>query len=307
VRRASGTVTVALNAFRDSVIQKIDDIYKARSVVGRSGTVHRLHSAIDPEKGDFLFNIIRGDLSIVKTLEVGCGYGLSSLFICSALQERHGAAHTIIDPYENGYWDGVGIKNLEDAGLRFFTLIECKSEFALPTLLEQGEGQFDFIFIDGWHTFDHTLLDCFYATRLLCVGGYLAIDDVNFPSVRRAVEFLRTYPCYAFAGSVSARIRRSSKEMLVRRLMSLVERKTWARLLSRDLYRTIFEDDETSMVALKKATQDTRDWDWHDEDSGRASIRRELAKGRGIHAVARTVGVGAGTVQRVRAEVPKMA
>jgi hypothetical protein len=36
-----------------------------------------------------------------------------------------------------------------------------------------------------------------------------------------------------------------------------------------------------------------------------AAIRRELAKRRGIHAVARAVGVGAGTVQRVRAELPK--
>jgi Methyltransferase domain len=70
----------------------------------------------------------------VNTLEVGCAYGLSSLFICSALQERHGATHTIIDPYQNGY--GVGIRNLEDAGLRFFNLIENKSEFALPKLLE---------------------------------------------------------------------------------------------------------------------------------------------------------------------------
>jgi len=34
-----------------------------------------------------------------------------------------------------------------------------------------------------------------------------------------------------------------------------------------------------------------------------SAIRRELAKGRGIHAVAQAVGVGAGTVQRVRAEV----
>ena len=33
------------------------------------------------------------------------------------------------------------------------------------------------------------------------------------------------------------------------------------------------------------------------------AIRRELAKGRGIHAVAKVVGVGAGTVQRVRSEV----
>ena len=31
------------------------------------------------------------------------------------------------------------------------------------------------------------------------------------------------------------------------------------------------------------------------------AIRRELGKGRGIHAVAKTIGVGTGTVQRVRA------
>jgi hypothetical protein len=36
-----------------------------------------------------------------------------------------------------------------------------------------------------------------------------------------------------------------------------------------------------------------------------AAIRRALAKGRGIHAVARAVGVGAGTVQRVRAELSR--
>jgi DNA invertase Pin-like site-specific DNA recombinase len=38
-----------------------------------------------------------------------------------------------------------------------------------------------------------------------------------------------------------------------------------------------------------------------------ATIRRELANGRGIHAVARAVGVGAGTVQRVRAESARTA
>ena len=33
------------------------------------------------------------------------------------------------------------------------------------------------------------------------------------------------------------------------------------------------------------------------------AIRRELGKGRGIHTVAKAVGVGTGTVQRVRAEL----
>ena len=36
-------------------------------------------------------------------------------------------------------------------------------------------------------------------------------------------------------------------------------------------------------------------------DKVEQAIRRELAKGRGIHTVAKAVGVGTGTVQRVRA------
>jgi len=33
------------------------------------------------------------------------------------------------------------------------------------------------------------------------------------------------------------------------------------------------------------------------------AIRKELAKGRGIHATAQAIGVGAGTVQRVKAKL----
>ena len=249
-------------------------IFETNSVVGRSGKSHNLHSAIDHEEGEFLLRIIRDDPSIVNTLEVGCAYGLSSLFICSALQGRHRVSHTIIDPFQNSTWDGSGIRNLEEAGYNFFKLIEIKSEFALPKLLEEREGQFDFIFIDGWHTLDHTFLDCFYATRLLRVGGYLAIDDVSFfPAVRSVVDFLSNYPCYEFYGSVSTKQRRSWKTRLIRPLMSPVRRKIWAQVLSPKLYRKIFEDQSPRMVALKKVTEDKRNWDWHIEPTpeGRAA------------------------------------
>jgi predicted O-methyltransferase YrrM len=244
----------------------IHDIYATASVVGRSGNVHRLHSAIDREEGEFLFNLIQNDPDILETLEVGCGYGLSSLYICSAIRERAGACHTIIDPFQNTQWDGVGTMNLEAAGLGFFRLIEVKSELALPRLLEQMEGKFDFVFIDGWHTFDHTLVDCFYATRLLRVGGYLAIDDVAFPSVRRVVDFLRNYPCYEFLGSVNKTIPKSWKGVALRSLMLPVHRNIWARILSRNLYRRIFEDRVIRMAALRKMTEDSRNWDWHNDE-----------------------------------------
>lgn len=243
--------------------QIIERIYETGTVMGRSGQSHKLHSAIDPAEGKFIFDIIENDPGIVKTLEIGCAYGLSSLHICSATRERAGASHTIIDPFQNTQWDGVGIRNLEEAGIDFSTLIEIKSEFALPRLLEEQEGQFDFIFIDGWHTFDHTLLDCFYASRLLRVGGLLAIDDLSFPSVKRVVDFLKNYPCYEEHGSVSGKLSKSWKRTAARRLTSPIDRRTWAKVLAASLYRRIFDDRVMRMIALKKTKEDNRNWDWH--------------------------------------------
>ncbi|MDJ0708008.1 MAG: class I SAM-dependent methyltransferase, partial [Leptolyngbyaceae cyanobacterium MO_188.B28] len=184
----------------DEIIEKL---YKTRQVIGKSGEVHKLRSEIDRNEGKFIYEIICNDSKILNTLEVGCAYGLSSLHICSALKGRPGASHTIIDPFQDKHWDGVGIKNLEEAGFNFFHFMEVKSEIALPSLLAEKEGQIDFIFVDGFHTFDHTLIDCFYATRLLRVGGYLVIDDLTFPSIERVVDFLKNYPCYEEHSSVT--------------------------------------------------------------------------------------------------------
>lgn len=203
---------------------QIERIYETGIVIGTSGKKYPLHSHIDPEEGMFLHKIIAADLRVCRTLEVGCAYGLSSLHICLATSSRSLATHTIIDPFQYSQWDGVGVKNLKDSGLNKFHLIEEPSELALPALLRSHEFAFDFVFIDGWHTFDHTLLDCFYATRLLRVGGYLAIDDAAMPGVRLAVDYLAEYPCYS-------------------------------------MFETLGEDSR--MVVLRKVDDDCREWYWY--------------------------------------------
>ena len=245
----------------------IDEIYSAKKVVGLSGKVHELNYEIDREEGEFLFDIISSDSGVRNTLEVGCAFGLSSLYICSALIDRTGAFHTIIDPVQNDYFDGAGIKNLNDAGFDFYQLIELKSEFALPQLLQSRAGQFDFVFIDGNHTFDHTLLDCFYATHLLKVGGYLAIDDVKMPAVRRAVDFIKSYPCYKVYGTVERKKKLTKKKAIMHRLMSPISQGKWYQLLGKKRYRKIFVNRIERMVALQKVEDDKRDWDWHDDNA----------------------------------------
>jgi hypothetical protein len=82
------------------------------------------------------------------------------LYICEALSGQGSGRHTILDPGQYSDFHGVGIANLKRAGFDFFELIEK------PALLAEGR-KFQFALIDGWHTFDHTLLDLFYVNRLL--------------------------------------------------------------------------------------------------------------------------------------------
>jgi len=207
----------------------LDEIYECGEVVTPKGEVLKMHSGISRDEGKFIYNLIQSDPRINHTLEVGCAYGLSSLNICAALRGRDGAKHIIVDPFQNTQWQSVGISNLIREGLSWFELIEERSEFALPRIVASRENQFEFIFIDGWHTFDHTMIDCFYATRLLDVGGYLVIDDANFPSISKVIRYLENYPCYQRVGSV--KIDPGS--------------------------------ERSSLVALQKRTEDLRPWNWY--------------------------------------------
>jgi predicted O-methyltransferase YrrM len=241
----------------------IESIYTSRQVTGKSGAKHALHSAIDRDEGAFIHRIISDDPAISKTLEIGCAYGLSSLHICDAIRSRPGARHTIIDPFQNEQWDGVGIRNLKESGVDFFDLIEERSEFALAELTRAGEGRLDFVFIDGWHTFDHTMLDSYYATRLLKVGGYLVLDDVTLAPVRKAVDYLRSYPCYQQISQLGKPNTRSYKLRIAEKVLRLIPTHQRERMFSLQFLHDAFDTQEVRMVALKKVSKDERDWDWY--------------------------------------------
>jgi hypothetical protein len=52
----------------------------------------------------------------------------------------------------------------------------------LPRLAAAG-ARIQFAFIDGWHTFHHTLVDFFFVDRMLNVGEIVIIDDVGYSSL----------------------------------------------------------------------------------------------------------------------------
>jgi predicted O-methyltransferase YrrM len=245
----------------------LQEILASKTVVDESGATHELHSETSEEEGAFIAGIIQQH-RFSRALEIGCAFGISALYICDALSQQSSPRHVMIDPNQKTEWYDVGRTNLERAGFRFVELIEEPSELALPALLRTGKT-FQFAFIDGWHTFDHVLLDFFYVNRLLEEGGEVVFDDVWMPSIRKVVRYIANYPCYKVAGGVS---RYWSPFTVKKRKKYLKYARPLLDLLPKAYVREIFdnaflEPDHASglnyeMVAFQKTGPDSRDWDW---------------------------------------------
>ena len=251
--------------------QILEEIFRSRKVADREGGMHDLSSNIDQKEGEFLFNLIR-EHGCTKTLEVGCAMGISSLYICAALDGVDGARHTILDPMQTTDWHSLGITQLDKAGVDYFTLLEEPSEFALPRLAESGE-KYDFCFIDGWHTFDHTLIDFFYIDRMLETGGIVAIDDITFPGIKKLMRYLVNYPNYKVIGNVPTESPRGMMGHIYDGIIASF--RPLSKLFPTKMRYRIFSDNvirpdkklglSTSMIALQKTGPDTRRWDWYED------------------------------------------
>jgi predicted O-methyltransferase YrrM len=238
------------------------EIYAAGRVVDADGNEYPLDSHVDANEGRVLFELIRSDPSIVRTVEIGCAYGLSSLHICEALTGRDGASHTIVDPNQFTDWHGIGAYNLDRMGVDFYRVVSEPSELALPELVRTGRAGFDLVFIDGWHTFDHTLIDMFFADQLVRIGGYVVVDDCDRITVGKAVSYFENYPNYEVVREPGLSASSTRAGRLARALLPMRIARRMLPVASYD--RQYLSRLYPSMVALRKIAEDERDWRWYE-------------------------------------------
>lgn len=249
--------------------KQIEQIFTSNQACDAKGKMHELGSNVDEKEGAFIAGLIQ-EHGCRKTLEVGCAMGISSLYICSALEGKEGASHTIIDPMQTTDWHSIGITQLGKAGVDYYHLIEEPSEYALPRQAEKGE-KYDFCFIDGWHTFDHTLIDFFYIDRLLDEGGIVAIDDITFPGIKKLMRYLVNYPNYKVIGGVPTKNHRGLAGHIYDGIIGAF--RPLSKLFPMKMQYRIFSDNvirpdkklglNVSMIALQKTGPDNRRWDWY--------------------------------------------
>ena len=166
--------------FYKRIINNMKRVYLDKKIM-------KVHSIIKEQEGKIIEDIIKNN-KLKKCIEVGMAFGISAFYILSNKDTNL----ISIDPYQSTQWNNNGINLLKKFGFnKRHKCIEKKSYEALPELLKkEGEGSFDFIFIDGWHTFDYTLVDFFYANLLLKVNGFIVIDDALHAGVKSCVSYL---------------------------------------------------------------------------------------------------------------------
>jgi predicted O-methyltransferase YrrM len=181
-----------MNDSVNRVREVIDRLVRNGRVVARSdGSEHQLFPvAVPPAEGEALRERVVSE-GARRTLEIGLGYGISSLFICDALLESDDPdmRHVVIDPNQSTRFAGCGLQFLEEAGVAHIVEHhEAPSELVLPRFLEEGR-RFDLAFVDGNHRFDGVFLDLFYLGRLVRPGGVIFLDDYQLPAIARAASF----------------------------------------------------------------------------------------------------------------------
>jgi predicted O-methyltransferase YrrM len=241
----------------------LEEILRTRRVCAPDGTKISLDYEITVSEGEKLQELIIDKRPIVS-LEVGLGYGISALFICEAMSKIGGKRHILIDP--DPWHQGAGLHNLRKSG--FGSLVDFRqheSQVALPQILAEGT-RIDFAFIDGWHTFDHVLVDFFYIDKMLRVGGVVAFDDAHQSAVHQVCRFVATNRAYRVCAVVGG--------TPFKRLGARIAR--WgaghSQLLRRLMHNRISETDESlgffwnsRFIAFEKLSDDTRRWDFHRE------------------------------------------
>lgn len=147
-----------------------------------------------PDEGDLLY-CLANEKSNPCCLEIGFATGSTALYLLFG----SGSGSVVSIDYRQSDFDYLGTRLVARSGMGDrHRLIEENTNLVLPELFRRGE-RFDVMFLDGWKTFDHLLVDIYYCNQLLNLGGYLVFDDTRLPSAHKALRLLSRYYLYVEA------------------------------------------------------------------------------------------------------------
>ena len=176
-------------------------MFETGETAAADGTPMAIHSHIPLAYAEALFRVVR-DTRPHVCVEIGMALGTSALAILAGLEAAGGTGKLIsIDPKQTEKWRGAGRAAVERAGFgEHHDLLVEPDYTALPALLRMGLRA-DFGYIDGWHTFDHAMLDFWYIDKMMPVGSVIGFNDCGMAGVDKAIGFVQSHRKYEEIGA----------------------------------------------------------------------------------------------------------
>jgi cephalosporin hydroxylase len=179
----------------------LDELYKKRETVGRSGNLFALTSGLSTLNNLSVLRRLCLEVKPERTLEVGMACGGSALTFASSHRDLGRAPsrqHVAIDGFQREGYDDVGRMQLERAELQDYVEVhESLSCYQLAELARSGD-RFGVIYVDGSHRFEDVFVDFYFARTLLEIGGYILFDDSSDPEVAKVVKFIQSNLRHSF-------------------------------------------------------------------------------------------------------------
>lgn len=225
-----------------------------RQTFNSEGTALQVTGTISLPEAEYIQELIISN-GFSSCLETGVAYGASTLAICSALSQLQSQGRVVkhygIDPCQLTIYKGAAIAALRECGLEpIFELCDGPAHLMLPRLIERNISV-DFVFIDGMHTFDYTLIDLFFADKLLRPGGIICMHDMDMPSKRKAYRYLMEHRKYKRLASLKRSLKQRSGAAM-KEALRLAPRASWRQLTTVE-----------PLLTVQKLESFEPDWDFY--------------------------------------------
>lgn len=183
VRDGLGRFNAAKTALRERLSRpNIYDLSKPE----RLGMVYMSKSDMRPEDRIFLYALIRG-LKPERVLEIGALQGGSGRIMACAMEDNGKGRIVGLDPFP--------LFKVDRSFHGRYTLVAKGSPEAVPEARATAGGPFDFVLIDGIHTYDAVRADLDASLKAAADGAYIFFHDGYNYGVNAAVdEALKTDP-----------------------------------------------------------------------------------------------------------------
>jgi len=221
-----------------------------------------VEGGINKMEAERIFDLLERERPGV-TAEIGCANGVSTKVIAEALEQNGKGHHFAVDPYQASYWKDAGKIRISAANVSH--RVTFHDEF--PERIFHTLPQLDFVFIDGSHLFDFTMVDFVVSDKQLRVEGILAFHDTWMGAVRGVLRFVLSNRNYEPV-NLAAHSRPFGRWHKFRHHAAV----RIARLLSGNsdlvMLRSPFQRlglDYGNLVFIRKTGEDNRDWRYFDE------------------------------------------